>query len=146
MQTPNNRYAQLRAWFRTCPVLNKKFHLRVDYSADTPTEYAIYALPSTIAYRENVLGEMIPNDIQEINFIFASNEYWGADEKQNLENHTVYQEIVAWVNEQNALQNFPKIPEGRVKSIVPTLTQYVTEVSANTARYQIQLKMSYKRY
>lgn len=120
--------------------------MRVDYTAENPTEYALYATPSSIVYRENVLGEMVPADIQEINFIFASKEYWGADERQNLENHTFYQKVIDWIIEQNAARNFPKIPEGQVRSIIPNLTAHVTQVSANSAMYQIQLKMKYKRY
>lgn len=142
----DNKYAQLRDWIMRCPSLNSDAHVRIDYTSERPTEYSIYAVPSTIAYRENVLGEMVPADIQEINFTFASKEYWGADERQNLENHTFYQDVISWLIEQNANRNFPQIPEGQVRSIVPTLSPYVTRVDENTAVYQIQIKMKYKRY
>jgi hypothetical protein len=135
----------LRNWFRTCPALAEGNRFRVDYLAENPTEYALYAVPSQINYRENVLGEEIPASIQTINYIFASKESYGADVEQNLANLGFYDEVVEWIIEQNALRNFPQINEGRVKSIVPTLTAYPAQIGSDAAKYQIQLRMTYKR-
>ena len=135
----------LRNWFRTCPALAEGNRFRVDYLAENPTEYALYAVPSQINYRENVLGEEIPATIQTINYIFASKESYGADVEQNLANLGFYDEVVEWIIEQNALRNFPQINEGRVKSIVPTLTAYPAQIGSDAAKYQIQLRMTYKR-
>lgn len=140
-----NNAEQLRAWFRGCPALSDGKRFRMDYLAENPTEYALYAVPSQINYRENVLGEEVPTDIQAINYIFASKESYGADVEQNLANLGFYDEVVAWVLEQNTLRNFPQINEGRIKSIVPTLTAYPIEIGSDAARYQIQLRITYKR-
>lgn len=135
----------LRNWFRTCPALAEGNRFRVDYLAENPTEYALYAVPSQINYRENVLGEEIPLPVQTINYIFASKESYGADVEQNLANLGFYDEVVAWILVQNMQRNFPAINEGRVKSIVPTLTAYPIEIGSDAARYQIQLKITYRR-
>ena len=140
-----NNVDQLRKWFRQCPALSDDNRFRVDYLSESPTEYAIYASPSTITYRENVLGEEVPTDIQTLNFIFASKESYGADVQQNLANMGFYDDVVLWVLEQNELRNFPTINGGRVKSIVPTLTAFPAEIGSDTAKYQIQLRMTYKR-
>ena len=140
-----NNVEQLRKWFRTCPALSDDNRFRVDYLSESPTEYAIYASPSTIVYRENVLGEEVPAEIQTLNFIFASKESYGADVQTNLANMGFYDDVVLWVLEQNALRNFPTINGGRVKSIVPTLTAFPAEIGSDTAKYQIQLRMTYKR-
>ena len=140
-----NNVEQLRRWFRQCPVLSDDNRFRVDYLSESPTEYAIYASPSTINYRENVLGEEVPLDIQTLNFIFASKESYGADVQQNLANMGFYDDVVLWVLAQNETRNFPEINGGRVKSIVPTLTAYPSEIGSDTAKYQIQLRMTYKR-
>lgn len=141
-----NNAEQLRAWLRGCPALRKEYRFRVDYLAENPTEYAIYSSPSTIDYHENVLGEDVPNEIQTLNFIFASKESYGADVQQNLANLGFYDEVTTWIMEQNALRNFPKINEGKVKSIVPTLTAFPAEIGSDSAKYQIQLKLTYKRH
>lgn len=77
-----NNTEALRDWFRTCPVIQKGNRFRVDYVAENPTEYAIYAVPSTLRYHENILGEEVLDDIQTQNFIFASKEHYGADIQQ----------------------------------------------------------------
>ena len=136
---------QLRDWFRSCPALAEGNRFRVDYLAENPTEYAIYAVPSQLRYRENVLGEEIPLPVQTINYIFASKESYGADVEQNLANLGFYDEVVAWVLDQNAQRNFPAINEGRIKSIVPTLTAYPVQVGSDSAKYQIQLRITYIR-
>lgn len=139
-----NNVASLRKWFRGCPALSDDNRFRVDYMSDNPTEYALYALPSAIEYRENVLGEFIPKDEQTLEFIFATKEVYGADERQNTENHGFFQNVVDWIIQQNSARNFPDIRGGRVKSIVPTLTAYISQADADSAKYQISIKLKYK--
>ncbi len=141
----DNNAAYVRAWFRTCPAILSGNRFRVDYVAEKPTEYAIYAVPSSLRYHENILGEEVPDDIQTQNFIFASKEPYGADIQQNLANLAFHQQIVEWVLEQNAARNFPEWSGGTVRSIVPTLTGYPAQVGSDAAKYQIQLKITYRR-
>lgn len=140
-----NNTELLRDWFRTCPAILKTNYFRVDYLAEKATEYALYAVPSALKTHENILGEEVINDIQTQNCIFASKETYGADIQQNLKNMQFYQEVTAWILEQNAARNFPKMQDGVVKSIVPTLTPYMVQAGSNVAKYQIQLKITYRR-
>ena len=140
-----NNAEQLRTWFRGCPALAEGSRFRVDYLAENPTEYALYAVPSQINYRENILGEEVPTDIQIINYIFASKESYGPDVEQNLANLGFYDEVVMWILAQNERRSFPTINEGRIKSIVPTLTAYPIQIGSDAAKYQIQLKITYRR-
>lgn len=139
-----NNTDELRKWFRKCPALSDSNRFRINYLSEAPTEYAIYAVPSSIKYHENVLGESIPDDIQTINFIFASKESYGADVQQNLAAMGFYDEVIAWIVQQNVVRNYPQINEGVVKSIVPTLTTYLAQAGADSAKYQINLKMTYR--
>ena len=143
MPTVNN-VEHLRKWLRGCPALLRDNHFRVDYLSEEPVEYSLIAVPSTIAYRKNVLGEDIPRKQQAMNFVFASREVWGADEAQNIANFGFYQDVIMWMIEQNAIRNFPRINEGRVTSIKPTLSQYVTAPGTDSARYQITIEVSYE--
>lgn len=135
----------LREWFRTCPALSRANRFRVDYLSEAPTEYALYATPTTITYHENILGEEVPDDIQRLNFIFASKEQYGADVRQNLANLQFYDEVITWIIEQNSARNLPQINEGTVKSIVPTLTAFAAQIGSDNAKYQIQIKLTYRR-
>jgi hypothetical protein len=140
-----NNTEQLRDWFRTCPAIEKSNRFRVDYLTETPTEYAIYAVPSTLKTHENILGEEVLDDIQTQNYIFASKEVYGSDIQQNLDNLGFYDDVIRWIVDQNTTQNFPDWCGGKVKSIFPTLTPYVAQPGSSTAKYQIQLKITYRR-
>lgn len=152
MSQASSNAERLRAWFRSCPAILDANRFRVDYLAENPTEYAIYAVPSTLRYHENILGNEVLDDVQVQNFIFASKESYGADIQQNLANLGFYDAVVSWILEQNNARNFPDwevdYPEwenARIKSIVPTLTAYVAQAGADAAKYQIQLRITYRR-
>ncbi len=140
-----NNAEKLRDWFRTCPAIQKGNRFRVDFVGDNPTEYSIFSVPTPLKYHENILGDEILDDNQTQNFIFASKEYYGADVQQNLSNLAFYQEIVNWILEQNAARNFPNWDGGTIKSITPTLTGAPIQIGSNAAKYQIQLKVKYRR-
>lgn len=137
--------AQLRMWLRECPIIQKSKRFRVDFLSDNPTEYALFAVPSTLKYHENILGDYVLNDNQEVDYIFASREIYGADVRQNLENQQFYTAVTHWIMEQNNLRNFPVIREGHICAITPTLTAYPVQVGSNAAKYQIQIKVKYRR-
>lgn len=143
-QTESNNTKNLRDWFRTCPAILASNRFRIDYLSDASTEYSIYAVPSTLKYRENILGEEVLLPVQTQNFIFASKEDYGADVQQNLFNLGFYDAVVAWILAQNAAHSFPEWDGGTIKSIVPTLTAFMSQAGSNTAKYQIQLKVTYR--
>lgn len=137
--------AQLRLWLRECPAIKKSNRFRVDFLSDNPTEYALFAVPSTLKYHENILGESVLNDDQEVNYIFASREAYGADIQQNIENQMFYSAVNAWIIEQNNAQHFPEIAEGKVRAIIPTLTAFPAQAGSSAAKYQIHMKVKYRR-
>lgn len=140
-----NNAESLRNWFRECPAISSQNRFRADYLAEGPTEYAIMSVPSTLKYHENILGERVPDDDQSQNFVFASKEAYGADARQNLANLAFYQAVVSWVIEKNAAQEFPAWDGGRVRAILPTLTAYPAQVGSDAAKYQIQIRIDYRR-
>ena len=140
-----NNTESLRNWFRKCPEISRNNRFRADYLAEGPTEYAIMSVPSTLKYHENILGEEVLDDNQVQNFIFASKEVYGADVQQNLANLAFYQSIVNWIIDRNNAKDFPEWDSGRIRSILPTLTAYPAQVGSNVAKYQIQLRINYRR-
>ena len=145
MSQVSNSIDGLRQWFRQCPLLSKNNRFGADYLSENPTEYAIYASPSTLRYRENVLGESILEDRQTQNYIVATRKNYGSDVKQNSDNLAFFTGLIAWMIEQNNARNFPRIEEGRVTAIVPTLTAYPAQVGSDSAKYQIQIQITYRR-
>lgn len=141
----SNTTEQVWEWLRACPFLDTLNRFRVDYSSESPTEYVLYSMPSAINYRENILGEEVPDDIQTLAFSFALKDSYGPDVQQNLKNIGFFDSVCAWILEQNALRNLPVIDDGTVKSIVPTLTAYPVAVGTDAALYQIQIRLTYRR-
>ncbi len=45
----------------------------------------------------------------------------------------------------NKWKTFPEIAEGRVLSIMPSLSPYVFDADSDSGRYQIQIKVRYRR-
>lgn len=140
-----NDVDELRKWLNQCPAIKgKKKFLGVNFLAEKPTEFAIFSQPSTLSYRENVLGERMLNDIQTQNYVFASKENYSNEIKKNVDILGWYQEVMAWIITQSNAQNFPPMAEGPIVSILPTLTAYPASVGSNTATYQIQIAVRYR--
>ena len=142
MPTTNNAGA-LRAWLRQCPTVERKRLFGADYLADNES-YSLDVSPTALKYRENILGDMVLRETQEQNFVFASRDPYGAEFQQNLDNLGVMQDVSAWIIEQNNARNFPTWEGGEVTAIVPTLTAYPISMGSAFARYQMQIKVTYR--
>ncbi len=134
----------LRQWLFGCEAIDATKRFGVDYLGDEPTEYALITVPSTLKWSENIIGERKLKSEQEQNFIFASQEYYGADVARNLENLAFYQAVMNWIMARNAAQDFPQWEGGTVTGVTPTLTGAPIAYGAGAARYQIQIKVTYK--
>lgn len=144
MQQVNN-IESLREWLSGCQALRPDSAFSVDYFGGGPVEYALFSVPSAIRYHDNVLGERVPDSVQTLDYIFGSIEAYGPDVAQNAANLLLYQSVVQWIMDQNAAGRFPALAEGTVTAIEPTMTGYPIEATANTARYQINIRITYRR-
>ena len=139
-----NNIEHLRKWFRDCPALSADCPFRVDYTGEEPVEYSIISMPNSLRSHTNVLGEDVLNDVQKALFAFASREFWGGDERQNIANYGFYQDVTNWIIQQNNMKNFPLIDGGCVTAIKPALSQYVSAPGTDSAIYQIQIEVTYR--
>ena len=136
--------ASVRSWLFGCGAIDAGKRFGVDYLGDEPTEYALITVPSALKWQENILGERRPASEQEQSFIFVSQEYYGADVAQNLENLDFCQSVVNWIAAQNASENYPEWEGGTVTGVVPALTGAPMAFGAGAARYQIQIRVNYR--
>ena len=133
----------MRTWLRQCPTVERKRLFGADYLADNES-YSLDVTPTALRYRENILGDMVLRETQEQNYVFASRDPYGAEFQQNLDNLGVMQDVSAWIIEQNNARNFPTWEGGEVTAIVPTLTAYPISMGSAFARYQMQIKVTYR--
>ena len=138
-----NNTASVRTWLRRCPAIERARAFGVDYLAENGS-YSLDATPTALKYRENILGDMALREKQEQNFVFARRDPYGDEFQQNLDNLGVMQDVSAWIIEQNNARNFPTWEGGEVTAIVPTLTAYPISMGSAFARYQMQIKVTYR--
>ena len=121
------------------PELKEESVLGVDYLGDTATEYCVEAVPSTPIFRQYTDGDCL----KQFLFVFASREWYSADVVQNTENLAFYEDFGNWIREQNLNGDLPDL-DGREPISIEVLTGgYVFDADANTARYQMQLRLIY---
>lgn len=140
-----NTTKNLRLWLRTCPAISTIDRFNVDFMGRGPVEYALYSSPTTMDSGIDVLGNVFLRPIQELNYIFQALFYYSKDIPQNLNNLEFFTDVINWIYQQNTMKNFPQIEEGTVLSIMPTLSPYVYDADSDSGRYQIQLKIRYRR-
>ena len=138
-----NNTESVRTWLRRCPAIERTRAFGVDYLAENGS-YSLDAVPTALRYRENILGEMVLRDRQEQNFVFSSRDPYGDELRQNLDNLGVMQDVAAWIIDRNNARDFPAWEGGEVTAIVPTLSGYPIAMGSAYARYQIQIKVTYR--
>lgn len=143
MPEPINNTASIRTWLRGCTDIERNRVFGADYLADNES-YSLDVTPTALRYRENILGETVLQEKQEQNYVFASREPYGDEYQQNLNNLAFFQAVFAWIISQNNARNFPQWEGGEITSIVPTLSAYPITMGSAYARYQIQIKVTYR--
>ena len=141
--TPINNTASMRTWLRGCTEIEQTRAFGADYLADEES-YSLDATPTALKYRENILGDYVLQEKQEQNYAFASREPYGAELQQNLDNLAFFQAVAQWIIDQNNARSFPEWEGGEVTAIVPTLSAYPISMGSAYARYQIQIKVTYR--
>ncbi len=142
MNTINNAGA-VRAWLRNCPEVVRARAFGADYLGEKES-YSLDAVPTALKYVENILGDYTLRETQEQNFVFASRELYGDQFQQNLDNLAFFQAVSAWIIDRNNARDFPEWDGGEVVAIVPTLNAYPIAMGSAFARYQIQIKVTYR--
>ena len=135
-----NNDIYVRDWIKGCPYMQDSYARKHGVKA---LEYGIYPSPVQPRYRENVLGELVSEDIQEAMFILtAKMQYLDG----NSNRYNFYQGVIDWIDEQNRLKHFPLLNEGVVRSVNARYSQYVSEPNRTEERSEIQIRFTYRKH
>lgn len=115
--------------------------LMVDILGSEPIEYMVATVPCDPVHTRYVDGSCL----KQFLFIFASREYFSADVNQAIESLSFYEDFEDWIEEQNQNGKLPDLGDNREAFSISVLTSgYSLSEEANTARYQIQLRLLYE--
>jgi hypothetical protein len=128
-------------FIKKCPLL-KDGVLRVDALGDQAIEYTIETGIFDPVLRRYINGDTL----RQYQFNFGSREFYSMDRLQNIQNSAFYEQFADWIEEQNRLENLPELPTGCYPEELEVLSPgYLYDGSMKNARYQIQLRLTYKK-
>jgi len=114
--------------------------LLVDFLGGEAIEYAVESVPCEPFFRKYTDG----GGIRQFLFLFASREFYSADVNQCIENLEFYEHFENWIYQRNLAGELPDL-DGRTPFGIEVLTGgYAFDADADTARYQIQLRLIYE--
>lgn len=126
-------------YFMACPLL-KDGVFRVDALSGKAVEYAIETSIFNPVIKTYVNGDTE----RQYQFNFSSREFYSTDRIQSILNNSFYEELAAWVENQDRKKNYPALPNGCYPQSLEVLTSgYIFDASMRNARYQIQLRLTY---
>lgn len=130
----------IREYIKKCPYLDNGRILGVDRLGADPIEYTIDTVPCEPIIKEYIDG----SSVRQIEFIFGSREKYGQDVMQNIMNSDFYENFACWIEQQDEKRVFPDFGKWRSVLSIEVLTNgYAHDVTPNTSRYQIQLRITY---
>lgn len=130
----------IRDWLRACPFIDKKDRFNVNYLGAEPICFTVEEIPNSPIVRRFIDG----STVREKAFVVASRDEYGADVLTNIANSGFWEKFSDWIELQSKTKNFPLMPEGKQpQKIEITASHYLYEAEATTARYQIQIKLTY---
>ncbi len=128
-------------WLHGCPLLADQ-RLNVNYLGAEPVEYAIIEAPTTPVLQSYLDGSSIR---QRAVAITAVKDY-SPDLLQQLAETGFWEAFAQWVETQNEAETLPDLGDGKTSLAVEvSATHYLLQTTAQTARYQIQLLLTYEQ-
>lgn len=136
---PESIIEAIEQYVSACPLL-KDGAMRVDALGDEATEYVIEP-----GIYDPVIERYIDGSSdRRCQFVFGSREAYGMDRVQNMMNSAFYERFADWIEERSKAGDLPDLPDGRTpETIAATSPGYLLSEDGKTARYQIQIEMTY---
>lgn len=131
---------EILSWLRTCPLIDKNDRFCVNYLGAEPVSFCLEETPGTPIVTRYMDG----SSIREKAFVLSATQDYSPDTLSQIANSGFWEELADWVEAQNHARNFPAMRAGRTaRKIEITTTHYLFGATENTARYQVQMKLTY---
>lgn len=130
----------MQAYFEQCPLL-KRGRVQIDFLDKKTAWYTIDAIPCDPVVKKYATG----GSMKQFCFVFAGREGYRRDTSR--ENAVFYEDLTAWIEQQNQAGNLPKLGAGKTAQRLEVISSgYLYEENVNDARYQLQCRLVYTEF
>lgn len=127
-------------YFRKCPLIDQQNRLNFNALGAEPSECTIEDTPENPILQQYMDG----STVRAKTFVLGSRLSYGLDARMNIESSGAFEALRRWIEQQNRAKQFPALEEGRRALKLEALTDgYLFTSEEDTARYQIQLRLTY---
>lgn len=118
-------------------IVDENCRINVDFLGENPTEFAIIPIAVNPIIKKYING----SSLRQYQFQLISCNDYGADVMQNMDNSKFYEDLFNVIEQNNEEGNLPSIIG--VESIECLNNGAILDVTTNTARYAIEMKITY---
>lgn len=130
---------KIREYLIKNKIVDENCRINVDFLGESPTEFTIVPIAVDPILKRYIDG----SSLRQYQFQLISCNYYGADVMQNIANSTFYENLYNLIEKNNDAGILPKI--SGIESIECLNNGAILDVTTNTARYSIQMKITYER-
>lgn len=130
---------KIRKYLIENEIVDEECRVNVDFLGENPTEFAIIPIAVNPILKKYIDG----SSLRQYQFQLISCNYYGADVMQNMANSKFYEELYDKIESNNDDGILPNIKG--IESIECLNNGAILDVTTNTARYSIQMKITYEK-
>ena len=130
---------KIRKYLIENEIVDEECRVNVDFLGENPTEFAIIPIAVNPILKKYIDG----SSLRQYQFQLISCNYYGADVMQNMANSKFYEELYDKIESNNDDEILPDIKG--IESIECLNNGAILDVTTNTARYSIQMKITYEK-
>lgn len=130
---------KIRKYLIENEIVDEECRVNVDFLGENPTEFAIIPIAVNPILKKYIDG----SSLRQYQFQLISCNYYGADVMQNMANSKFYEELYDKIESSNDDGILPDIKG--IESIECLNNGAILDVTTNTARYSIQMKITYEK-
>ena len=128
---------KIRTYFIENNIIDEDSRINVDFLGEEPTEFALEPIPVNPILEKYVDG----SSYRQFQFQLLSCNDYGSDVIQNMSNSTYYENLYTLIEKNNNMKKLPNI-DG-IDSIECLNSGGILDAGTNTARYSIQMRITY---
>ena len=128
---------KIREYFIENNIIDENSRINVDFLGEEPTEFALEPIPVNPILAKYVNG----TSLRQFQFELLSCNDYGADVIQNMSNSSYYENLYNLIEQNNKERILPNVKG--IESIECLNSGGILDAGTNTARYSIQMRITY---